>query len=193
MRVFVDVGSHEGQTIEEVVKPEWEFDLIFALEPMPRQYRRLWRRFKDNTKVVPSQLALGWSTAPRPMFGRNEELEASLYDTKDDVDEKISTMVEVMDAAEWFEALPKDSDVYVNMNCEGGELAILTRLLDTGAIKRITGALLVDFDIRKVPGLGHFEEDLRQGLDAFGINWISEYPVADTHQEQIAAWLRGVL
>lgn len=194
MKVFVDVGSHEGQTIEEVVKPEWGFDSIFALEPMPEQFRACRRAFQADHRVSCLNLALGDKTGYALMYGDNENLGASLFQDKDDVNPQRQTAVDMMDARGFFEGLP-ESDLYVNMNCEGGELPILTRLLESGSIKRIK-ALLVDFDILKVPGHEADVEDLRSGLDMSGITWTCEYPLVDedaTHQEQIAQWLRGVM
>jgi hypothetical protein len=75
------------------------------------------------------------------------------------------------------------------MNCEGSEAVILRDLLDTGDIKRLS-RLLVDFDIRKVPGMEHLEEGLRAELAAVdGLDVTMEWPEAPTHQEQVAAWL----
>lgn len=194
MRIFVDIGSHEGQTIEEVVKPEYGFDRIYALEPMPEQYRALRRAFMGDPRLKMLNVGLGTLTGMSVMYGNNEQLEASLYITKDDVDPTVQTAVDIMDARAFFLSLP-EGEVFVNMNCEGAELPILTRLLDTGAISRIN-YLLVDFDIRKIPEVAKAEEDLRAGLDAADVTWTSEYPVLEpeaTHQEQIAAWLKAVL
>lgn len=194
LKIFVDVGAHEGQTIEEVVKPEWGFDIIFALEPMPNQFKTLQRMFLDDPRVKAYNIGLGSNTGRTFMYGSNQKLEASLFPHKNDVDENMVTSVEIMDAAAYFDSLP-EGDIFCNMNCEGAELPILTRLLDTGTIQRIN-SLLVDFDIRKVPGLELEEEDLRTGLDMSGITWTSEYPLPRpdvSHQEQIALWLHGVL
>lgn len=37
MRIFLDVGAHDGQTLAEVLKPEYRFDRVYAFEPMPAQ------------------------------------------------------------------------------------------------------------------------------------------------------------
>lgn len=191
MKIFVDVGTHEGQTLEEVVKPEYDFDLIFGLEPMPREYRVARRAFLGDPRVKVLNVGLGAATGALVMYGTNDQLEASLFREKNDVNTSAQTAVDIMDARGFFEGLPEGT-VFVNMNCEGAELPILTRLLDSGSIKRIN-YLLVDFDIRKIPHLASQEEDLRSGLDASDVSWTCEYPEAETHQEMIAAWLRGVL
>lgn len=191
MKIFVDVGAHEGQTIEEVVKPEYGFDIIYALEPMPKQFDTLERNFLGDPRVKARNVGLGAANASVVMYGGNEQLEASIYGDKNDVDENIHTLVKMLDAEDFFRALP-EGEVFVNMNCEGAELPILTHLIDSGAIDRID-YLLVDFDIRKIARLADREADLRFGLDASAVSWTCEYPVAETHQEMIGAWLRGVL
>lgn len=190
MKIFVDVGSHEGQTIEEVIKLEWGFDLIFALEPMPTQFNVLQHKFGSDHRVLTLPFGLSSVSGMFPMFGTNDELEASLFATKNDVDESVVTTAPMMSASEFFSSMPTGV-LYCNMNCEGAEVLILTDLLESGAIGKISH-LLVDFDIRKVRGLELLEGTLRSRLDESGVSWSCDWPEADTHQEQVAAWLHQV-
>ena len=185
-RTFVDIGSHEGQTLAEVTKERWGFDRIHAIEPMPRQMTYLRAFYGSDPRIALHDWALhdhaGWTT----IYGSNALLEASLYPDKVDVDERVRTVVRCVDAAAFFAAL--SGEVVVNLNAEGAERPILDRLLETGEIARIS-ALLVSFDIRKIASQAKEETRLRAALDRAGVNWTCEYVEALTHQEQSAAWL----
>lgn len=192
MRVLVDVGSHEGQTLEEVIKPRWGFDMIHAIEPMPREFATLIERYAAHPKVVLHPFALSNYTGSVPMYGTNDLLEASVFAGKDDADESVTTEVACVDAAAFFRSLPGD-ELLVNMNCEGAEIPILDSLLDNGEIGRISH-MLISFDIRKVPGMEDEELRVRHRMASVGFDrFTSTYPEADTHQEQIAAWLEAAM
>jgi len=190
MRTFLDIGSHEGQTLEEVTKPTWRFDRILAVEPMPREQDVLRQRFGEDERVRLFANALGGRTGAVTMYGTNDLLEASVFARKNDVDEQVRTRVWQVQASRFIDLhVPADGPLYVNMNCEGGEVPILRDLLASGRIWRIS-ALLVDWDCRKVPGM---EGEAAKLIDAFRTigftRWTSDYADLPTHQEQIAAWL----
>lgn len=192
-RLFVDVGSHYGQTLVEVAKPHWKFDQIHAIEPMPRQFEVIHHLFRSDERFRLYSMALASETKPIVMYGTNDLLEASVYPGKDDVDAEQVTIVNALDATEFFSELP-DAEIWVNMNCEGAEVPILDSLLFSGEIKRIKH-LLVDFDIRKVPGEEHHADRLRSALNTAGISYseTQQFVSFVSHQEQIAAWLRRTL
>lgn len=191
MRVFVDIGSHIGQTIEEVLEPRWEFDEIHAIEPMPHEAAILKQRFLAEPRVKLHEFALSNRNGFITMYGTNEELEASIFPEKNDVNAQIRTAVTCVNASQFFERL--EGQIIVNLNAEGAEIFILDNLIESGLIYRLD-ALLVDFDIRKVPGRQHNEERIRDKLDDIGFKrWTAEYADLPTHREQIAAWLEVVL
>ena len=40
-KIFLDVGGHFGETLEEVLKPKYGFDLVHCFEPIPDCYARI--------------------------------------------------------------------------------------------------------------------------------------------------------
>lgn len=191
LKTFVDVGAHQGQTLWEVCKPEYAFDEIHAIEPMPAQHASLVRSFWGDPRVRIHGFALGEAFGVLTMYGTNDQLEASAFPSKNDVDATVRTEVACVAASSFFAGLP-EGEIVVLMNCEGAEVVILRDLLDTGTISRISH-LLVDFDIRKVVGLEHLEEGIRAELAAVpDLDAVTQWPEAPTHQEQVAAWLTNL-
>lgn len=188
MRVFVDIGAHEGQTLEEVVKPRWAFDAIYAVEPMPGEFAKL-DRFTEDTRVRLVKAALsdcgGWLT----MYGTNAELEASMFPEKDDVDTEVTTQVVALRATDYFESVVV-GDTFVKINAEGAEVPILRDLIASGEIKRIDH-LLVDFDVRKIPGWGEVAFEVIADLREAGVSFREGFPYGVNHQARIASWLAG--
>ena len=184
--IFVDVGAHEGQTIDEVRR--WGFDVIHAIEPMPAQAKHLRERFAFDPRVVVHEFALSHTSGLTMMYGTNDALEASLYPSKDDVDDHVQTCVRAVRASAFFRAMPRGC--VVQMNCEGAEIVILEDLLDSGQIARI-GHLLVDFDARKVPELHDAPRSIVARLAATGVDYRTTFPDLPVHGESVACWLRG--
>lgn len=192
MRGFIDIGSHEGQTLQEVTKPRWTFDEIHAIEPMPREFALLIDRYGYHPSLSIHPFALSNHTGTLMMYGTNDILEASVFAEKADADPTVVTEVACVEAAAFFRSLP-EMDLFVNMNCEGGEIPILDNLIDTGQIERITH-MLVSFDISKVTGMESEEARLRDRMAEVGFDrFTSTYAEEDTHQKQIAAWLEWAM
>lgn len=188
--IFVDVGAHEGQTIEEVRRYCYPFDVIHAIEPMPEQAAWLRERFRFDPRVIVHQFALSHTSGWTTMFGTNDHLEASLYAAKNDVDENIRTSVRAVRATQFFGTI--DAGCVVNMNCEGAEVVILEDLLGSGEVERIAH-LMVDFDARKVVGLEEAPRTIVKGLEQTNVDYRLMYPDLPTHAEQIAGWLESFL
>lgn len=194
--VFLDVGAHEGQTLEEVVKPRYGFEHIFAFEPMPRQHAILVERFGSHPAVTVFNYGLSDHSGPATFYGGNEKMETSLYPSKVDVDEREETPGEVVSASEFFEerVAPWEHAV-VKLNCEGAEIAILDDLLESGKIWRCAN-VMIDFDTRKVAGREGEEARVIDRLDAARF---ADYCLCEdvfsgkTHQDRIRSWLDGVL
>ncbi len=194
MKYFFDIGAHNGQTLEEVVHPRWNFDRILAFEPMPREYDLLDERFGHRDKVRLYNFGLSDKTGWQPVYGGNDRCEASVYPSKVDLDPNIVSQCRFVDAAEPFSALADDATVIVKMNCEGSEIPILNRLIDTGDLWRIT-AMTFDLDIRRVRGHEQEADELlarleRIGFDRFQVS--SDAFIEGTHAEKIAYWLTSL-
>lgn len=191
---FIDVGGHEGQTLEEVTKPRWSFDRIHCLEPMPAQFALLRERFACHAVTI-HPFGLAAKTGPRSLYGSNDIMEASIYSAKDDVDATVETDCFFVAASQFVNTWCPTGDLVVKLNCEGAEIEILDDLIDTGAIWRCVN-VMVDFDIRKVPGQEHHEQRILARLRDIGFDRISlcdDVMRGATHQARIANWLKGAL
>lgn len=192
--IFVDVGAHEGQTLEEVVKPRYGFDRIYALEPMPDQFAELVLRFGGHPGVTLLNAGLADQSGRLTLYGDNEAMDATLYATKrDTVDPTFTTECAFLRASDFVGSLPPGL-VVVKLNCEGGEIPILDDLVSSGAIWGLH-EVMIDFDIRKVDGHEAEEQRILGRLASIGFSRYSlseEVMQGETHQERIAGWLDGV-
>lgn len=186
--IFLDVGAHEGQTLEVALR--YGFDRIYAFEPMPDQYAALVRRFGRLADVSLCNYGLTDRTASLRVYGTNEEMEASIYAAKADVDSDVVTECEFVEASEFF-ADHVSGGAVVKLNCEGSEIPILDNLLDTGEIWKVAN-VMIDFDVRKIPGQEQHEDLLLERFRSVGFGRYSlreDVMLGETHAERIGCWL----
>ncbi len=192
-KIFLDVGGHLGQTLEEITKPVYHFDLIYCFEPMPREFALLQARYGQMPKVVLRNHGLADSSGNRPIYGTNADMGASIYRTKADLDDPdVVTECSFVRVSDFFRAeLEPDDLAVMKLNCEGSETIILNDLLDSGEIEKIAN-VMINFDVRKIPDRAGEERAL---LERFREAGFTRYSKAEdvmhgpTHQARIRDWI----
>jgi FkbM family methyltransferase len=194
--VFLDVGGHDGATLEEAVK--WtEFKTVHSFEPMQREYTQLTKKFGHYPHVHLHNYGLADATGVQSMYGTNDLHDASLLPGHHMSDQSVRTPCDFVEASEWFEQYISDGDIVLaKFNCEGSEVAILNNLIDTGAIWKISNAM-IDWDCTRVfDGLQHLEQETIARFNSIGFEqgkrWFPCNQVMHgvTHQDRIANWIR---
>ncbi len=153
--VFLDIGAHWGETLDEALSPIWRFDAVYAFEPDPEAVRIIEQKFAADLasgKLILVPAALSNRDGEADLFGGNEGGGASLYAEKTNIDAAKHEKVKLISSTRFFrETFGKDDLLLAKLNCEGGEVDILQDLSASGEIQKIA-RLVVDFDIRKVRG-----------------------------------------
>ncbi len=172
-KVFLDIGAHWGETLDEVLAPPWTFDLVYAFEPDPEAIAIIRGKFPDalaQGRLVIVEAALSNRDGEAELFGGNEGGGATLYAEKIGIDAARRKTVPLMTSRRFFTENLNESDLIVaKLNCEGGEIDILSDLADSGEIAKLAHAI-VDFDIRKVRGRRREAKAVMQRMRAAGFN-----------------------
>lgn len=186
MRIFIDVGGHYGETLNFALDPQWGFDLIYSIEPCAACVSVL-RSFSDRRlRVEPIALSDHNGTAELQGAGLRG---GSLYAGKRVIERNENVIraetITLVRASEWFAAkIPAGAEVFLKMNCEGSEVDILSDLLDSGEIAKVSNAY-IDFDIRKVAGQEHRQAEIEARLRTAGLRYVSPEEKGIT----VATWL----
>jgi FkbM family methyltransferase len=181
-RIFLDVGSHHGQTIEFMLQPRFKIDCIFGFDPSPLCHDILERKFRANPKVTIVKAGLWSKTCEMDLHNEGSQ-GGSVYEdyqTTCNPEPRI-THCKFIKASDWFiEYVSSDDEVFLKINAEGSECEIVLDLLDSGEYNKVK-ALLIDFDIRKSPSQKHKEDELRERMKAMGINNLHIYMGDNRH------------
>jgi FkbM family methyltransferase len=193
MRIFLDVGAHVGETLSEVIKPQYRFDRIVAFEPSVACLPALEAIAATDPRIEIVRAGLSNRTATARLFQAGSEA-GSVIGTLDSNPDHGSEVeqIELIETSEWLRANTAPGDLVVmKTNCEGSEVDIVENLLDTGMLDRLY-SLLITFDIRMYPGGLAIERRLRQRLAA---NPMQRYCFSDdvmigkSHEARIGHWL----
>ncbi len=202
--VMLDVGSRNGESVEEFVRHD--FDTIHAFEPMPAQFQNMVHAFADNPVVVLHNCGLSDRKGVFPVYGADDNGEASLFQTKVDIHDTTVTQCRFLEASWFFKThIADDDDVLMKLNCEGAEVPILHNLMDTGEIRKVR-ALRVELDISRVIGHEHEADMLIDRMEAQHVNYtigsdarlvngglVDRIVQEGSHHDRLHQWLDSVL
>jgi hypothetical protein len=197
MKIFLDVGTNRGQTLDELLEPtygfnriflKYGFDRIYCFEPVPelQEYLAKYRHWR----IVINDMGLWNQTCERPIFSPGTQ-GGSIFADKFNVDPQQSVMCRFVRASDWFrDYLTEADEVYLKLNCEGCEVDIIEDLLDSNEYRKVT-SLGVAFDVKKIPSQRGREIEITHRLEACGYrNYVDiELKPGDSRKEKMEAWL----
>ena len=194
MKVFLDIGGHEGQTLLSVLDPKYAFDKIYVFEPVKSLHEKLDIQAAGRQNVTLLQFGLWNKNAQQKIYSPGT-LAGSIFSGHTDIDEAKFELCEFVTASEWFaQNIYSDDEVYAKLNCEGAEADILLDLLQSKEIFKIKN-VAIDFDVRKVKGLENAQE---QVLNSFEKQNFTAYSLCEdamrgpTHLVRVQSWLDAV-
>jgi FkbM family methyltransferase len=157
MKIFLDVGAHQGQSLFSVLDPKYSFDKIFVFEPVKKMHPDLKKVAAGRQNIYLFEYGLWDKNISQKIYSPGT-VAGSLFQAHQDVDAGDSEQCEFVNASEWFALhITNEDEVYVKLNCEGAEADILLDLLNSGEIFKIS-SVMIDFDVKKVKGLENMQQ-----------------------------------
>ncbi|MEL7164969.1 MAG: FkbM family methyltransferase [Pseudomonadota bacterium] len=193
-KVFLDVGGHLGQTLEEVLKPLYRFDEIWCFEPFAPCADILEEKFKDPRLRI-ARYGLSNVTGPLRFYSHGHGHMGSTTKADENSEMAIVTECDFVRASEFFaEHIGPDDLVVMKLNCEGSECDIMNDLIDGDQIGKLDN-VMIDFDVRKFPAHAHEEPALKARMAEIDFERFSlcdRVMKGRSHQKRIANWLRSL-
>jgi FkbM family methyltransferase len=163
-RIFLDVGGYLGDSVHAALDPVFAFDRIFTFEPVDWLAADLDKIADPRVTVVNAGLLD--ATATRKLFHAGTLAGSVFSDAPAYLEQGTEQTCQFIEASSFFDThIGIEDTVYMKLNCEGAECAILENLAQTGQIKKLT-EVLVDFDALKIPSQSHRVEAVRKLLSA---------------------------
>ena len=168
-KIFLDVGAHIGQTLQEAIKDDYLFDVIHCFEPMSEPFAALGKMVREvgakpdpqnqnvfklgEKTIILNNFGLADIPGERIVYGSG--VGASLYEgarrhAEQDIDRSLTATCAFVEASDYFrQHFVRNDLLVVKMNCEGAEVEILKNLLESGEIFKIA-SVMIDFDARRI-------------------------------------------
>jgi len=190
VRIFLDIGAHIGETLEEVLKEKYAFDRIICFEPSKTCLESLEKYSERDSRVEVLQIGLSNATCVQKLYNSGE-LNGSIFSDGESL-EKNSESINLVDASAWYsENISEDDFVVIKTNCEGSEVKIVDSFLKGNTFEHFY-SLLITFDIRDYPSLAYQEIEIRKRLKATSfVNFCfsDDVMIGPTHEKRIENWL----
>jgi len=196
-RIFLDIGSNVGQTLEETVKTEYGFDLIFGFEPIKDCCDEINRTIIDKRLTVNNFGLYSEDCKKTIYYNGKGDIGGSIYEDKVDrnpnSNNREDIVCEFRDVSKWFKDNILETDfVVVKINVEGSECDIIESLIESGEYDKIN-RLLIDFDCVKIPSQKHRKVEVENLLTSLGKqNYITYFPAGNTHGDRIGNFIKGI-
>jgi len=157
--IFLDVGAHNGESIEIASSRKYRFDRLLAIEPSSYCHKKL-KKYSDS-RIEIFNFGLGGKDELRELYGTGS-IGASVYVEKSQRVEQ-TELIKIKRFDNFFNTHVSDIDqVFMKINIEGmeDELLLLLKYTNYKTIR----ALLISFDLEKIPSKVHLKANMRDLL-----------------------------
>jgi len=202
MKIFVDIGSHIGETLLEITKEKYAFDKIYCFEPSTYCIEDLKKFANEDRRITICDFGLSNKNQDAELFQPGSLggtiVKADKHDLGKEHDETFRDdrkveKIKLRDANEWFlENINPEDYIVVKTNCEGSEVDILDSLIDGNFMKNIY-SFLITFDIREHKAYQYREIEIRKKLKKEVVKnfcFSDDVMIGHTHETRIAHWLQ---
>jgi FkbM family methyltransferase len=163
--LFLDLGAHTGEALEEALRPVYKIDKVYAIEPSQFGLSKL-AKFKDN-RIKIFSVAVSDHKGTAELFSAGS-VGGGLFSDKNRHWNN-TERVQVVKFSEWaIENLNSSDNIYIKINVEGSELFILQEILKIHQKFQIK-SILLSIDIYKVPSLHGYINELEKLISDFPI------------------------
>ena len=174
MKIFLDIGSHYGETLSVIQQSKYNFDRIYCFEPIKSNHQHLNKIRGNNEKIILNNFGFLSETCERKVYNPGTT-GASVFKEKPvaNPNSKIE-MCKFIKVSEWFKNnLNKDDDILGKINIEGAEIEVLNDLLDSEEYSKFR-KVIITFDVLKIPGKQYLQQQM---LDRFTKDRVSNFSV----------------
>ncbi len=165
-RIFLDIGAWKGDTARAAISSGHAFDKIYCFEPLLDCCQKIKDENYKNVEIC--EFGLSNETGDKIIYRPSSSKGSSVYSDKFP-QEPTGVNVKMVKASDWFkENIAHGDHVVLKLNCEGSECDILDDLIASKEFDKVS-AIMVDFDVRKIPSQMHREEETRKMLGEYNI------------------------
>lgn len=138
MKVFIDLGAFNGDTLIMAMNKYKDVDLFYAFEPFPKSFEIMKRHFINNDKVKLYQAAAGVKDEELPLFLKKKSNAGhSLLKAKKNVSKRNISVRSIDFSRFVIDTFAQTDYIVLKINIEGAEYSLLQKMMDDKSIDYI--------------------------------------------------------
>jgi FkbM family methyltransferase len=168
MKIFIDLGAYNGDTLEQAIRLFGDFDYFYAFEPFEDSFNEMKEKFSGDERVRLVKKAASDVDGKEKLFLKAKGNEGhSLCSKKSNVTSK-SIEIESIDFSKYLEENFSEEDTIVlKVNIEGAEYKMFDKMISDGTIKYID-RIFCEWHYFKVSGVKRLHDKVVKGLQDLG-------------------------
>ena len=185
MKIFIDLGAFNGDTLEMALEHHPDFDKFYAFEPFSRNFEELKRTFAGRKNVMLYQAAADVRTGKSKLYLQEAShlyphTGHTLLGQKADVSQEAFEVVDCIDFSQFvIDTFHLSDTIILKMDIEGMEYDLLSKMIQDGSIKYIARIYCEWHHTRAKIGKKRHKELIKQlrrlGFDLSGVNRRDEF------------------
>ncbi len=162
-KIFIDIGTHNGNSIEKAVKEYPDFDKFYGYEPITSLCKKARNKFTNDKRVHIYNVAVDVQEEDRKTITIYEDHIRHKLGTTFYKDKKVGrlkpTKCECVNVDYIFKHVSESDYVILKIDVEGKEYDILEHLLATGQLTKYVDKIFCEWHSHKIPSLSKNRHD----------------------------------
>jgi FkbM family methyltransferase len=140
MKIFIDLGAFEGDTIALALKKYKDLDIVYVFEPLEENFKKCKERYGAMPSIVLNNAAADIADGESPLYlGKDHgSLGGTLCKDKTTSYQDRTTMARTVDFSRFLkEHVAADDDVILKIDIEGKEYDLLEKMIKDATLRLV--------------------------------------------------------
>jgi len=145
MKIFIDLGAYDGDTIEKALKLYPDFDSFYAFEPYPPNFKKLLQKYEGDKRIVLFEKAVAKYDGKANLFlhknlknNNGADEGSTLEKSKNNINLNNFAEVQTIDFSKFIlENFNTSDEIILKIDIEGTEYDLLEKMIADKSIKYI--------------------------------------------------------
>jgi len=174
MKVFIDLGAYQGDTLDKAINIFRDADRFYAFEAFEPSFRELCCKFGQNDKVILIQKAASDKNSIIRLFlDASGDQGHSLYSSKNNVSSSFVEVVSLDFSRFIIDNFSKSDEIILKVNIEGAEYDLFDKMIRDGSINYL-GRIFCEWHNLKIKEIEEKHNRIVPALQIAGFNLTGE-------------------
>jgi len=170
MKIFIDLGAYNGDTIEEAMIAFSDCEKFYAFEPFECNFNELITKFKNDDRVIVIKKAASDKNGEERLFIKHGSNEGnSICSNKNNVSSDF-VVIDCVDFSQFvLDNFDKTDEIILKVNIEGAEYSMFDKMINDDSICYID-KIFCEWHVHKIHNIKSGHDRIVSQLNKKGFN-----------------------